>query len=132
MSPPKTKVEIPLYDLKLSPATVKEVTAVLKSGWLSSGPKVIALEKAIGKITKVQNVAAVSSATSGLFLALKALDVKEGDEVITTPFTFVATVEVILHVGATPVLADIDPVTLNISCEEIQRRITDRTKVIIP
>jgi len=132
MSPTKAKINIPLFDLKLSGASIKEVSSVLKSGWLSSGPKVAAFEKGIGKVTKVQHVAAVSSGTTGLFLALKALDVKEGDEVITTPFTFVATVEVILHVGASPVLADIDPNTLNISCEEIQRRITDKTKAILP
>lgn len=132
MNPAKPKIKIPLFDLKLAPVTIKEVNSVLKSGWLSSGPKVAAFEKGIGKITKVQPVAAVSSGTAGLFLALKALDVKEGDEVITTPFTFVATMEVILHVGATPVLADIDPSSLNISCEEVQRRITDKTKAIVP
>src|SRR3989304_5640404 len=128
MSPVKAKIKIPLFDLKLSGASIKEVSSVLKSGWLSSGPKVAAFEKGIGKVTKVQHVAAVSSGTAGLFLALKALDVKEGDEVITTPFPFVATIEVILHVGASPVLADIDPGTLNISCQEVERRITDRTK----
>ncbi len=132
MPPAKTKTRIPLFDLKISSEAKAEVAEVLKSGWLSSGPKVAAFEKGIGKTTKVPHVAAVSSGTTGLFLALKALDVKEGDEVITTPFTFVATIEVILHVGASPVLADIDPVTLNISCEEIQRRITDKTKAIIP
>ncbi len=131
MSPVKAKIKIPLFDLKLSGASIKEVASVLKSGWLSSGPKVAAFEKGIAKITKVQHVAAVSSGTAGLFLALKALDVKEGDEVITTPFTFVATIEAILHVGASPVLADIDPGTLNISCEEVQRRITERTKAIL-
>lgn len=132
MTPAKAKTKIPLFDLKLSSEAKKEVADVLKSGWLSSGPKVAAFEKRIGKVTKVQNVAAVSSATAGLFLALKALGVKEGDEVITTPFTFVATIEVILHIGASPVLADIDPDTLNISCEEVRRKITDKTKAIMP
>lgn len=131
MSAVKTKINIPQFDLKLAPATIKEVNAVLKSGWLSSGPKVAALEKEIGKILKVPHVAAVSSGTDGLFLALKALDIKEGDEVITTSFTFVATIEVILHAGATPVLADIDPNTLNIDCNAAEKRISDRTKAIL-
>jgi len=132
MTPAKVKTKIPLFDLKLSSETKREVAEVLKSGWLSSGPKVAAFEKGIGKTTKVQNVAAVSSGTAGLFLALKALDIKEGDEVITTPFTFIATIEVILHVGATPVLADIAPASLNISCHEIERKITEKTKAIMP
>jgi len=132
MPPKKPKLQIPLFDLKLSEAAKKEVMTVLKSGWLSSGPKVAAFEREIGKATKVLNVAAVSSGTAGLFLALKALDIKEGNEVITTPFTFVATIEVILQVGASPVLADIDPFTLNINPIEVEKRVTDKTKAILP
>ncbi|MGH8016141.1 MAG: DegT/DnrJ/EryC1/StrS family aminotransferase [Candidatus Zixiibacteriota bacterium] len=131
MSPAKAKTQIPIFDLKLSAASIKEVNAVLKSGWLSTGPKVAAFEKEIGKVLKVPNVAAVSSATDGLFLALRALDIKEGDEVITTPFTFVATVEVILHTGATPVLADIDINTLNIDPKAVENRITENTKAVL-
>jgi dTDP-4-amino-4,6-dideoxygalactose transaminase len=131
MTSAKAKIKIPLFDLKLSANTVKEVNAVLKSGWLSSGPKVAAFEKEIGKLVKVPNVAAVSSCTSGLFMALKALDIKEGDEVITTPFTFIATIEVILHAGATPVLADIVPQTLNIDYQAAEKRVSDRTKAIL-
>lgn len=132
MNPKKTKKKISLFDLKVSAGAKKEVTDVLKSGWLSSGPKVAAFEKKLGDSVKVPNVCAVSSGTAGLFLTLKALDVKDGDEVITSPLTFVATIEVILHAGATPVLADIDPETLTISPAEIEKKITDKTKAVIP
>jgi len=131
MTPAKSKTKIPLFDLKLAPGTIKEVNSVLKSGWLSSGPKVAAFEKALGKELKVPNVVVLSSGTAGLFLALKALDIKEGDEVITTPFTFIATIEVILHTGATPVLADIDSKTLNIDPKAVEKRITERTKAVL-
>lgn len=131
MSPKKVKRKIPLFDLKVSAAAKKEVTDVLKKGWLSTGPKVAAFEKKLAEMLEIPNVCAVSSGTTGLFLALKALDVKEGDEVITTPFTFVATIEVILQIGATPVLADIDPNTLNISSIEIEKKLSDKTKAVL-
>jgi dTDP-4-amino-4,6-dideoxygalactose transaminase len=123
---------IPLYDLTITRAARAQVADVLDSGWLTSGPKVAALEKALGDFLGIKNVVAVNSATSGLILALKSIGIGRGSEVITTPLTFVATIASIMHCGATPVLADIEPATLTIDPVEISRRITKRTACILP
>ena len=111
---------------------IDEVVDTLRSGWLTSGPKVRAFEAAFREATDSSHAVALSSCTAGLHLALLALGVGPGDEVITTPLTFAATVSMIIHVGATPVLADISPDDYNIDPREIERRITPRTKAIIP
>ncbi len=127
-----TKTRIPLFDLKVSAAAKKEVAKTLVSGWLTTGPRVAAFERAVAKLLGVRYVAAVSSATAGLQLALKAIDIGPGAEVVTTPFTFVATLEAIMATGAKPVLADINPDTLNIDPDEIERKITDHTGALVP
>jgi len=126
------KRSIPLYDLKLSPGTKKQVNAVLSSGWLSTGPLARELEKQIAKLAHVRYTAAVSSATAGLQLTLEALGARKGTEVITSPFTFCATAEAILRSEAIPVFADIDPITLNIDPDEIERKITSKTLCVMP
>lgn len=126
-----TNKHIPLYDLRVSPRSMREVTATLKSGWLSTGPKVAAFEKAIGSLVGVRYSAAVNSATAGLITALDAVGVR-GREVITTPFSFVATAEAILRCGGKPVFADIDPVTLAIDPKEVDRLLSRRTACILP
>jgi len=108
------------------------VVAVLKSGWLGTGPKVAQFERDFASYKGVEAAAAVSSCTAALHLSLLAAGVGPGDEVITTPMTFCSTVNAIVHTGATPVLADIDPVTLNIDPAQVERRITRRTKAILP
>ena len=123
--------KIRLFDLKLSQSAVREVTHVLKSGWLTSGPKVTALEEAVGKLTGVRHAAAVSSCTSGLHLLLRAIELAPRARIITTPFTFVATVEAILLAGGKPVLADIDPVTLNVDPASVEARLTDTTQAVV-
>ena len=125
------KKHIPLYDLRVSSQSIKEVTGTLKSGWLSTGPKVAAFEKAITELVGVKYGTAVSSATAGLITALEAAGVR-GKEVITTPFSFVATAEAIIRCGAKPVFADIDPVTLTISPNEVGRLVGRRTACILP
>jgi len=120
------------YDLKLAPKTLREVSSVLSSGWLATGPKVATLEKAITEHTRVRYAAAVSSATAGLQLVLESIGMSPRSEVITSPFTFVATLEAIYRAGATPILADIDPDTLNIDPQEVARKVTDRTICILP
>lgn len=122
---------IPLYDLRLSDATRKLVDETLASGWLTTGARAAAFEKAIGERLKMRYAAAVSSGTAALMLALAALGVRQGKEVITTPFTFVATLEAIIQLGAVPVLADIDPVTLTIDPDEVARKINDATAAIV-
>jgi dTDP-4-amino-4,6-dideoxygalactose transaminase len=112
---------------------ITEVIDSLRSGWLTTGPKTQRFEHEFAAFigSDVQAVA-VNSATAGLHLALEALGVGPGDEVITTPYTFTATAGVIRHLGAHPVFVDIDPRTFNIDPEKIERAITSRTKVILP
>ncbi len=113
---------------------VAEVLDSLQSGWLGTGPKVARLEQDFARYKGLttEQVAAVNSCTAALHVSLIAANVGPGDEVITTPLTFCATVNAIIHAGATPVLADIDPNTLNIDPTEIARCITARTKALVP
>jgi dTDP-4-amino-4,6-dideoxygalactose transaminase len=111
---------------------IAEVVATLRSGWIGTGPKVQALEERFRSYADVSQAVAVSSCTAGLHLALDVLGVGPGDEVITSPMTFAATANVIIHRGATPVFADIERASLNVSPLEIERRITPRTRVILP
>ena len=110
---------------------IDEVVRTLKSGWLTTGPKTAQFEREFSEYVRAPHALAVNSATSALHLALAALGVGPGDEVITTPLTFCATVNTILHVGATPVLADVRD-DGNIDPESIRERLTDRTRAIMP
>jgi len=115
--------------------TEKEIQAVcdvLRSPNLSLGPKLPEFEKAFAQHIGRKRAVAVNSGTSALYLCLQALDIGPGDEVITTPFTFIATVNSIMMVGAKPIFVDIDPVSLNIDPEKIEEKITDKTKAIMP
>jgi dTDP-4-amino-4,6-dideoxygalactose transaminase len=113
---------------------IAEVVDSLRNAWLGTGPKVARFESDFAAFKGVPGtqVAAVNSCTAALHLSMVAAGIGQGDEVITTPMTFCATVNAIIHAGATPVLADIDPNTLNIDPREIERRITKRTKAILP
>jgi len=113
-------------------AEIEEVVASLKSGWLGTGPKVAQFESDFAAYKGVAYTAAVNSCTAALHLSLLAADLRPGDEVITTPMTFCATVNAILHAGATPVLADVDPVTMNIDPAQVAAKITARTRAILP
>ncbi len=122
---------IPLFDLQLPAASLRGVQDVLKSGWLNTGPKVAEFEKAIGSLVKEKYAVAVNSATAGLQATLEALGAGPGREVITTSFTFAATAASIIRSGAMPVLADIDPATLNIDPDEVARKVTPQTMAIL-
>ena len=113
---------------------IKEVESSLRAGWLGTGPKVARFEADFSayKGIKETHVAAVNSCTAALHLSMIAAEIGPGDEVITTALTFCATVNAVIHAGATPVLADIDPQTMNINPEQIERRITPRTRAILP
>lgn len=102
------------------------------SGWLTQGPKVAAFEKAFAARHDVPHALAVTSATTGLHLALAARGIGPGDEVLVPAFTWVATANVVLYCGATPVFVDIDPVTFNIDIADMKRRVTARTRAVIP
>lgn len=111
---------------------IQEVIACLKSSWIGTGPRVAEFESSFSRYKGVDSAVAVNSCTAALHLSLIAADLGENAEVITTPLTFCATVNAIVHAGATPVLADIDPRTYNIDPSEIERRITSRTRAIVP
>ena len=124
-------MKIPFYRLRFSSAEKKHVVDVLKSGWVTTGPKVHQFEEQIKHLTGCKYAVAVSSCTAGLHLVLEASGIGPGDEVITTPFTMAATIEAIMYTGARPVLADIDPLTMNIDPESVQKKISRKTKAIV-
>ena len=110
---------------------INEVLATMKSGWLGTGPKVARFEQDMMAYKGTSQAVAVNSCTAALHLCLVALNLKPDDEVITTPLTFCATVNAIIHAGATPVLADVDPATMNIDPDAIRARITPRTRALL-
>lgn len=126
-----TKAFIPFNRPCLGEEEIQEVVATLRSGWLTTGPRTAQLEREVLDYTGATHALAVNSCTSGLHLALAGLGIGPGDEVITTPLTFCATVNTILHVGATPVLADVGA-DGNIDPKSIEARITEKTKAIMP
>ena len=113
---------------------IDEVVDSLTQRWLGTGPKVARFERdfAAYKGVDESHVAAVNSCTAGLHVSMIAAGIQPGDEVITTALTFCATVNAIIHAGGTPVLADVEPDTMNIDPNEIERRISPRTKAIVP
>ena len=117
---------------KIERAEIDEVVASLESGWLGTGPKVARFEREFAAYKGVRHAAALNSCTAALHLCVLAAGVQPGDEVITTPMTFCATVNAIIHAGAIPVLADVDPSTMNINPEEIERKITPKTRAVLP
>jgi len=111
---------------------IDAVVNVLKGNYLTTGPNVGNFEKAVTEYVGAKYGVAVSNGTAALHVACLAAGIKEGDEVITTPITFAASANCVLYCGGTPVFADIDPKTYNISPEEIEKKITNKTKAIIP
>jgi dTDP-4-amino-4,6-dideoxygalactose transaminase len=124
---------LPFAQPDIGEEEIAEVVAALRSGWLTTGPKTRQFEQDFAAfIGSEVEALAVNSATAGLHLALEAVGVTTGDEVITTPYTFTATAEVIRYLGAHPVFVDSDPVTFNIDPAHIEVAITPRTKAILP
>lgn len=130
-------MKIPLLNLKKQYEEIKEeiqeaINDVLDSTRYIMGEQVEKLEEEVAQYSDIEYGIGVASGTDALLLSLKALDIKEGDEVILPTFTFFATAGVVSRLGAIPVFADIDPVTYNITPEEIEAKISDKTKAIIP
>jgi dTDP-4-amino-4,6-dideoxygalactose transaminase len=124
--------EIKFHKPNIDSAELRNLTKVIKSGWLTTGAEVKKFEKEFLKIFKKKLFCtAVNSCTSGLFLALKAIGIKKNDEVITSDLTFTSTVSSIYHTGAKPVIVDIEKDSLNMSIDEIKKKITKKTKCII-
>lgn len=123
---------IPLMKPFVNQRVKDRVCAVLDSGFLTEGPVTRELEGAFRKRIGCRHALAATSATTGLEMALRAMNIGPGDEVIVPPFTFFASVSSICRLGATPVFADIDPITFNIDPLQIAAKITDRTRAIMP
>ena len=124
--------KIPFCKINISDNAIKEVVDTLKSGWITTGPKTALFEERLKDYLNVDAVACLNSATAGLELSMRLFGIGEGDEVITTPYNFAATVNVIEHCGAVPVLADVGKDTFNIDPEKIARKISSKTKAVIP
>ena len=111
---------------------VAAVAETIRSGWLTTGPRAAELEQRLGEYLEAKHVLALSSGTAALHLGLLAVGVRPGDEVITTPLTWPATANVIVHCGATPVFADIREDDLNIDPERVRELVGPRTRAIVP
>ena len=123
---------IPYGRQSIDDADIEAVVKVLKSDYLTTGPAVAAFEKKVADYVGAKYAVAVSNGTAALHVACLAAGIGAGDEVVTTPITFAASANCVLYCGGTPVFADIDPDTYNISPVELERKITSRTKAIIP
>ena len=123
---------LPFAKPTIDEATIAAVGDVLRSGWITSGPKVQAFEAQLSEYFGGRPVRTFNSGTCTMEIALRIAGIGAGDEVITTPISWVATANVIIETGATPVFADIDPVTRNIDLAQVEAAITPRTKAIIP
>ena len=126
-----------MLDLKAQHEPLNEeirtaVRDILDSSRFILGPNVSSFEQEVAAYHNVTGAVGLGSGTDALYLSLRALDIKEGDEVITTPFTFIASVNSILFTGATPVFVDVDPETFNIDPALVEQAITPRTKAILP
>jgi dTDP-4-amino-4,6-dideoxygalactose transaminase len=129
---PHPRATVPFSRPSIGPDEIAEVVATLESGWLSTGPRVAEFEKAFADYVGARCALAVNSCTAALHLSLIATGIGPGDEVITTPLTFCATANVVLHAGGTPVFADIDPVSHNLDPAAVNAVITPRTRVLMP
>jgi perosamine synthetase len=125
-------MNIPLSSPDITEAEIEAVTSVLKTRSLSLGPRLVEFEEAFAAWVGTAHAVAVSSGTAGLHLAVRASGIGPGDEVITTPFSFVASVNAILYERAVPVFIDIDPVALNLDPARLETAITPRTRAILP
>ncbi len=126
------ELRIPFYRPDVDEDDIAAVTETLRGGWLTSGPNVAAFEEELAAFTGAEHVVVVNSCTAAMHLALVGWDIGDGDEVITTPYTFSSTVSVILQTGARPVLVDVRSHDRNIDPEQIGRAVTPRTKAILP
>ncbi|OFV83769.1 MAG: UDP-4-amino-4,6-dideoxy-N-acetyl-beta-L-altrosamine transaminase, partial [Acidobacteria bacterium RBG_16_64_8] len=123
---------IPFARPDLDDSELEAVSAVLRTGWITTGPRVAEFEEAFRSYVGCANALAVNSCTAAMHLALEAMGVGEGDEVITSPYTFASTAAVVEHLRARPVLVDVEPDTLNIDPGLTAGAITSRTKVLLP
>ena len=123
---------VPFHRAPVGEEEVQAVSEVIRSGWLTMGPKTFEFEREFAKYVGARHAIAVSTGTAALHLSLEAAGVQAGDEVLLPTTTFTATAEAVTYLGARPILVDIDPLTMNIDTEDATKRITPKTKAIIP
>lgn len=123
--------KIPFSPPDITREEIDEVVKVLESGWITSGPKVAEFESAMANYCNTNHALAVASATSGMELILKVFDIKKGDEIITTPYTYTSTSNIILHRGIKPTFVDVKKDSFLIDIDKIEKAITSKTKAII-
>jgi perosamine synthetase len=123
---------LPFHRPSIGPAEEEAVLSVLRSGWLTTGERTRAFEEAFAKLVGVEHAVGVSSCTAALHLALQVQGIGPGDEVLVPTTTFAATANVVVHLGARPVLCDIDPTTLTLDPADARARITSRTRAMVP
>lgn len=123
---------LPFSPPDITEAEIEAVADAMRSGWISTGPKTREFEQEFARAVGAEAALALNSCTAGLHVALVALGIGEGDEVITTTMTFCSSVHVIEHTGARPVLVDVEPDTMNLDPAQVERAITKRTKAILP
>jgi len=123
---------IPFSPPRIDDKTIAEVAAALRSGWITTGLRVKEFEKRIAQYVGIEKVVCVNSASAGLELMLRWFGVQEGDEVIVPAYTYCATANVVVHCGAKPVMVDVNPHDFNINIQNVEKAITEKTKVIIP
>ncbi len=123
---------LPFSRPSISREAINEVVACLESGWITTGPRVKKFEDELKRYFNAPHALALSSATAGLHLALLALELKPGDEVITTPMTFAASLNTIVLAGGSPVLVDVEPDTYNMDVSKLAGAITPKTRAIMP
>ncbi|MEQ8154271.1 MAG: DegT/DnrJ/EryC1/StrS aminotransferase family protein [Clostridiaceae bacterium] len=128
----KNKKSIPFSPPDITEAEIQAVTEVLRSGWITSGPRLAKFEKEIEKYLSVNKAVALNSATAAMELVLKAFDIKKGDEIISTPYTYTATSSVAVHRGIVPTLVDVQKGSFFMDMNKLEDAITAKTKVIMP
>ena len=129
---PSSLAPIPITTVRLGPEVEQAVLDVIRSGSIAQGPVVKRLEDEFAAMIGVRHVVAVNNGTTALIAAMQVLDLQPGDEVITSPFTFVATLNAVLQTGATVRFADIDPVTFNVDPASVEALVNDRTRALLP
>ncbi len=127
-----SELQVPFHRAAVGQGEIDAVAEVIRSGWLTMGAKTLEFEQEFARFIGVPHAVAVNSCTSGLHLALEAIGLQPGDEVLLPTTTFTATAETVTYLGGRPVLADIDPATMNLDPEDARKRITPRTRAIIP
>src|SRR5262245_35057262 len=126
------KTLIPFHRPLIDQSDIDNVIACLQSGWLTTGPRAQEFEEKFAAYVGAPHAVAVNSCTAAMHVALAALDIQGGDEVITSPITFVATCEAIQYLGARPVFVDVEPDTLNLDPARLQAALTERSRALVP